>query len=169
MGSMSPTSSNPVTTLARLPGWVCVALGGALGALARWALTLVIPHGSWGWATTVSNLCGAALLGAIFSAHARLSRPKPDGAGPSTVPAADSAKLLLGTGFCGAFTTYSTLIADVVLTGGLRPVSAAAWLATQLALGILAAFVGSRIGEAAWSRGPSAQAMTTQNPQPSRK
>ncbi len=75
-----------------------IFLGGAAGALARVGLTQLFPaaDGHWPWAVFAINLAGAFLLGYIVRhVQARgshhLIRP------------------LLGSGFCGAFTTFSTM------------------------------------------------------------
>ena len=76
-----------------------VAVGAVAGALLRWktANTAVkygvsVPH-----TTAAINVVGSFVLGAIAArAHS-----------PHT-------KLLVGTGFCGSFTTFSTFSVDVV-------------------------------------------------------
>lgn len=82
---------------------LAVAAGGALGALARYWLERYavhrvgerVPYG-----TLAANLIGAALLGAVFGLHER-----------GTV--SDTLLLFLGTGFCGALTTFSGLMGQV--------------------------------------------------------
>jgi CrcB protein len=75
-----------------------VALGGALGAAARYGLIVAWPHAPDGfpWATLVTNLSGCALIGVLMQlvttriAPHRLVRP------------------FFGTGVLGGFTTFST-------------------------------------------------------------
>lgn len=73
--------------------------GGVIGALGRVGLAEALPHGaeSWPWATFVVNLVGCALLGWFVT---RLGERLP----PSTYR-----RPFLGTGICGALTTFSTL------------------------------------------------------------
>lgn len=73
--------------------------GGVIGALARVGLSEALPHGAdaWPWATFIVNLLGAALLGWFVT---RLGERLP----PSTYR-----RPFLGTGICGALTTFSTL------------------------------------------------------------
>jgi len=73
--------------------------GGAIGALARAGLAEALPHdpGEWPWATFIVNLAGAALLA---WATTRLSE---------MVAPTRYWRFLVGTGFCGALTTFSTL------------------------------------------------------------
>jgi CrcB protein len=73
--------------------------GGCLGAAARAGLSQWLPHdpGGWPWATFAANLAGAALLGWAVT---RLQERTPPTA---------YRRPLLGTGLCGALTTFSTL------------------------------------------------------------
>ncbi|MDP6214835.1 MAG: fluoride efflux transporter CrcB [Acidimicrobiales bacterium] len=75
-----------------------VGLGGAVGSIARWAISEMIPleqDGHMPWATITVNLLGAFLLGALMTLAA-LSEIE-----SGTV-------LLVGTGLLGGFTTMST-------------------------------------------------------------
>ena len=79
--------------------YVLVALGSALGGVARVALAGDI-YRRWGtafpWGTLAVNLSGCFLMGVFFSwAEVRL-RLSP------------AARLFLMAGFCGGFTTFST-------------------------------------------------------------
>jgi len=84
------------------PGYVLVVIaGGVFGALARYGLSTLLPApGGWPLPTLVINLAGALLLGALLEA---LVRRGPDTGTRRII------RLLAGTGFMGAFTTYSTL------------------------------------------------------------
>ncbi|NHN54779.1 fluoride efflux transporter CrcB [Calidifontibacter sp. DB0510] len=79
---------------------VLVALGGGLGAVARFVFdSLVNRHrrGPIPWGTVMINVIGSFLLGLLTGA---LTHQMP-GASPTV-------KAILGTGFCGGFTTFST-------------------------------------------------------------
>ncbi|WNM32204.1 fluoride efflux transporter CrcB [Streptomyces sp. Li-HN-5-11] len=87
---------------AQAPVIAVVALGGALGAVARYALTLwwPTPPGGFPWATFWTNVAGCAVIGVfmvviteVWAAH-RLVRP------------------FFGTGVLGGFTTFSTYAVD---------------------------------------------------------
>ena len=84
------------------PGFVLVVItGGVFGALARSGLSTVLPApGGWPLPTLIINLTGAFLLGVLLEA---LVRRGPDTGRLRVI------RLLAGTGFMGAFTTYSTL------------------------------------------------------------
>lgn len=71
-----------------------VALGSAVGALARWALGVVVPDGSgFPWTTFATNVVGSGLL-ALLPALAAVRRRR-------------LLALGLGTGVLGGFTTLS--------------------------------------------------------------
>lgn len=92
----------------RLRFVVLVAAGGALGTAARYGVDVVLPHrtGQWPWSTLVVNILGAFVLGLLLEL---LLRHGPDTGARRMV------RLGIGTGFCGAFTTYSALATDTVL------------------------------------------------------
>jgi CrcB protein len=75
-----------------------VFAGGAIGTLLRLALVegIEVEPGHWPWATFAANLAGAFVLGLVAT---RFS---------SDSSRAQRARALLGTGLCGALTTFST-------------------------------------------------------------
>jgi CrcB protein len=118
--------------------------GGAIGTLARYAVerAVLTPAGAgWPTATFVVNVVGAFLLGALVG---RLTRP-----GPASERAV-IARLALGTGVLGGFTTYSTLAVETALLGrsghwGL----AVAYPVASAVAGVVAAVAGLRSGRRA--------------------
>jgi CrcB protein len=114
-------------------------VGGAAGTACREALTLVIPTlGDVHISIVAINVVGAFLLGLLGEA---LTRP---GIDPATRV---DATLLLGTGFCGGFTTYSTLATDTaVLNSNGHLTEAVVYATATLVIGGLATFAGMVLG-----------------------
>jgi len=83
---------------------LAVLAGGALGALARTGLAeaLDVPPGRWPWATFIVNLAGAAALAYFVT---RLQE---------RLPLSAYRRPFLGTGLCGALTTFSTLQVELL-------------------------------------------------------
>jgi fluoride exporter len=106
-----------------------IFLGGAIGALARYGLAEALPHeaGTWPWATFAANVAGALALGYLTT---RLQERLP----PSAYR-----RPLLGTGLCGALTTFSTMQVELLqmLDHGEAGL-AASYAAASIAAGVLA-------------------------------
>jgi CrcB protein len=115
-----------------------IAAGGALGALARWAVAEALPHsgGQVPWATLITNVLGCFLIGVLMVVVIE------------RVPERRLVRPFLGTGILGGFTTFSTYAVD---TRGLlatdRPALAAAYLVGTLVLGLVAVVLGLRLAE----------------------
>lgn len=73
--------------------------GGFIGAVARAELDLALPHDSaqWPWATFIVNIAGAFLLGYFAT---RLQE---------RLPLSAFGRPFVGTGLCGALTTFSAM------------------------------------------------------------
>ena len=85
-----------------------VAVGGALGAMARFALNVFLQRDiAFPWGTLSANLLGCLVMGAI--AHLVASSAWFNEAG--IVP--DQYRLLFAIGFCGSFTTLSALVMEL--------------------------------------------------------
>jgi CrcB protein len=102
-----------------------VALGAAVGAPARLLAGRVLDRRTH-WGTLLVNLLGSAFLGWLVG-HGVDGRPL----------------ALLGTGFCGAFTTYSAVAVQSVNRGGWR--GAAYAVGTVLGC-LLVAWAGYELG-----------------------
>lgn len=119
--------------------WLLVCLGAALGAPARYLVSRAVqartgsrfPAG-----TLVVNVAGSLVLGALLGAASHR------GVAPAVVAA-------LGTGFCGALTTYSTFGYDSVelAEDGDRGLAALNVVVSLLA-GLAAAALGWALGRA---------------------
>jgi CrcB protein len=115
-----------------------VALGGAVGAVARWALTVAWPDPVAGfpWTIFAVNVVGAGVLALLpgFAAVRRRELLPP----------------LLGTGVLGGFTTLSTYSdqARALVAHG-RPVLAATYVVGTLAACLLVVALADRLSTAA--------------------
>ena len=111
-------SANPTTLITAT---VAVFLGGALGGLARWALSQ-IPADRVG--TFAANMAGATILGFVAGAP-------------------EVWQLAAGVGFAGALSTWSTLakeIGELIKTKNYG--EAARYVAWTAVLGIVSAYFG---------------------------
>jgi CrcB protein len=83
---------------------VAVFIGGAVGTVARATLGTfaTADPGRWPWPTFVVNIVGAFLLG--YFTTRLLER----------LPVSSYRRPLLGTGFCGGLTTFSTMQVETV-------------------------------------------------------
>jgi CrcB protein len=112
---------------------VAVAVGGALGTIARYELSLVDPltSGRFPWATFVANLIGSFVLGV---AVVTLTETRPWGRVP---------RVLVTVGFCGGLTTFSTwMVESVLLTRDGDGGVAVLYLVTSLVAGLGAVAFG---------------------------
>jgi len=111
-----------------------VFAGGAVGTLARYLLALALPPiGGLPIATLLVNVVGAFLLGALLGGLARRGDESRRGR---------TLRLLIGTGFMGGFTTYSSLAVETTqLFGG-----GSGWLGAGYAIGTLVVGLGASLG-----------------------
>lgn len=111
-----------------------VAVGGLVGAEARYALGLALPHGptQWPWSTLLINTTGCVLIGVLMVVITEL------------VDAHPLARPLLGVGFLGGYTTFSTYTVEIVnlVRAGRAPL-ALGYLAGTPVIAVLAAAAGA--------------------------
>ena len=118
------------------PDWhlvTAVALGGVLGAEARYGLGLLVPHGAaqFPWSTLLINGTGSFALGALLAVLA-VTRPN------------QLIRPFAGSGILGGYTTFSTFAVDTDRLLRLhRPALAFEYVATTLAVCALAVWVGT--------------------------
>ena len=87
-----------------LAAWIGLLAGGAVGAPSRYLLDGYVysrTGGEYPWGTFIINAAGSLVLGVLTGLALD------HGLNPT-------AELILGTGFCGAFTTFSTFTFDTV-------------------------------------------------------
>jgi len=113
---------------------VWIGLAGALGTLTRFGLYPIMPPRSgdgFPWATLLANVLGCYLFGVVWMLAER------------KVAFSEDTKVIVLTGFMGAFTTYSTFAFETgqLLKDGYNGL-ALANLTAQTVLGIGALFLG---------------------------
>jgi CrcB protein len=115
---------------------VAIAAGGAIGALARVGLSQAFPSatGTWPWAIFAINLVGALMLGCFVT---RLQE---------RLPVSTLRRPLLGTGLCGALTTFSTVQVEMLqMLDAHHDGLAASYIAASVAGGYLMVHVASAL------------------------
>ncbi|MCH9694803.1 MAG: CrcB family protein [Gammaproteobacteria bacterium] len=91
-----------------LYSYLFVAAGGALGAMARFALNVWLQRDvEYPWGTLTANLLGCLVMGVIAQLIASTSWFNAAGIVP------DQYRLLFAVGFCGSFTTLSSLMLEL--------------------------------------------------------
>lgn len=117
-------------------GWIAVAVGGALGSMARHAVYLATPAQRFPLATVVVNLSGCFIAGLLVGllASRRIDLP-------------DQWRDFVFVGLLGGFTTFSTFGLDTFLLARTQsPGYAAINVGLQVVGGLFAVWLGYRLG-----------------------
>ncbi len=113
--------------------YLLVGLGGALGAMGRHGvgqLVMRIGYTGFPYATMIVNILGSFLIGVVIGYLAK-----------TTPEWSHSARLLLATGFCGGFTTFSAFSLDAyALYERGQMAAAAGYVGLSVVLSIVALF-----------------------------
>jgi CrcB protein len=114
--------------------WVMVAVGGAIGSMARFGAYRLWPVGASGWpvATLTVNLVGSFAIGLLYIYVA------------ARAGGAENARLFWMTGVLGGFTTYSAFALESALFG--FSVTGIAYTAATVVGCLLAALLGLKTG-----------------------
>jgi fluoride exporter len=111
-----------------------VAAGGLIGVLTRYGLGTTVSADNQPWMIFAINMAGSLLLGAVLPWSEGLSEPVRTG---------------IAVGFCGGFTTFSTVSVQVFLDARSGDTSfALLYLAATIAGGIIAVALGYYAGRA---------------------
>lgn len=88
-----------------MKSFLFVMVGGALGAALRFQLSRMLPvsMGGWPWPTFAANVFGGLAMGALAAWGMRFGA------------AGESARLLLGVGLLGGFTTFSAFSLEMAM------------------------------------------------------
>ncbi len=127
----------PAASVSHAAAALLVALGGAVGAVLRYAVGVWAvqagPNVRWPWGTLVVNLVGSLAIGLLAPTLARN----------------DALRLLVVTGVLGGFTTFSAFSFDTLamIQAG-RTGAALAYVAVSTAGGIALCALGWRIAAA---------------------
>ncbi|MEC9277715.1 MAG: CrcB family protein [Chloroflexota bacterium] len=121
--------------------WLLVALGGSVGALCRYGVDRAAASilGTTVLGTFVVNVTGSLILGILLGTAAVKSNWPP------------AYSLFLTVGFCGSFTTFSTITvasAGIIEEGDY--IRAILNIGGSILIGLLAAFTGLWIGRNAF-------------------
>ena len=110
-----------------------IAVGGMVGASARYAVELALPHasGAWPWATFWTNALGCFLIGILMVFVTETGRAHP------------LLRPFVGVGVLGGYTTFSTYAVQVTqLAEGGDPARALAYLVGTLLAALVAVTLG---------------------------
>jgi len=116
-----------------------VALGGAVGAVARYqlgraAMWMGGPGASLPWGTLIANVLGSFAMGLLMGWLAR------SGAGSA---GSEALRLALGVGVLGGFTTFSAFSMETIqLLGRGQTATAAIYVAGSVLAGLVALYFG---------------------------
>ena len=121
-----------------MPVIVGVALGGALGASARYGLDRLIERRStavFPWSTFTINLTGCFLMGLVTAALVDRHH----------LPAWLRVGIVVG--FIGGYTTFSTFVQEAYDVGDIHHVAIAlAYVVASIAAGLVVLYAGLRVG-----------------------
>lgn len=117
---------------------IYIFLGGGTGSVLRYCMQValherIIPY-SFPWATFTVNILGSFLIGLFYTLSARFNL-------------STEVRMLLTTGLCGGFTTFSTFSNDglIMIKQGFYSLFILYTL-LSIVLGVIAAFAGGAFG-----------------------
>lgn len=116
---------------------IAIFIGGGAGSMLRYGVQVFLHERitayHFPWATFTVNIVGSFLIGMFYAVSVRYNLSV-------------EVRLMLTTGLCGGFTTYSTFSNDVMLllrSGHVYP--AVIYIVLSLLLGVGACFLGYKI------------------------
>ena len=118
---------------------IAIFLGGGTGSVLRYCVQLalherIVPY-NFPWATFTVNIVGSFLIGLFYAWSARFNLPT-------------DLRLLLTTGLCGGFTTFSTFSSDGIgLLKGEFYGTFITYTLLSIAIGLTAVVAGGYLGK----------------------
>ncbi len=125
---------------------VVTALGGGLGAAARYGVELLWPTapGAFPWAMLGINAAGCALIGVLMAVSGRVGAPN------------RLVRPFFGTGLLGGFTTFSAYVGDIRrLVGQGQATTGLAYLVLTLVVSLTVAWSASAVTRHLITRRPA--------------
>jgi fluoride exporter len=114
-----------------LKNLLLVGLGGSIGSMARYAVSLLIKSITFPFATLSVNIIGSFIIGLVLAMSIKE-------AGIS-----DNWKIFVATGICGGFTTFSAFsLENMGLLQSGKITMAVIYIIFSIVLGIVATFLG---------------------------
>ena len=117
-----------------MKSFLFVGLGGSIGAMLRYFITVTWKTGSFPFNTLLINIIGCLLIGIVLALSEK------------TNFVTENTKLFLATGICGGFTTFSAFSLEnfqLLKTG--EYLTAGFYIFTSVAACIMATFIGFKI------------------------
>jgi fluoride exporter len=117
-----------------LKNFLLVGLGGGIGSMARFAVSLLIRSKTFPYAILSINIIGSFIIGLVFAMSI-----KEEGLSANW-------KLFLATGICGGFTTFSAFsLENMELLQSGKIGMAFLYITSSVVLAIAAAFLGYQL------------------------
>lgn len=121
-----------------MTGFLLVALGGALGSMARYGVGLAVHSTTFPYATLIVNVAGCLCIGLALPTIERAASMTPE------------FRQLVVVGFLGGFTTFSAFGSETIALMRLGAGVALLNVAANVVAGLAAVAIGRAIG-GAWS------------------
>lgn len=117
-----------------LKNFLLVGLGGAIGSMLRYAISLLVTVKQFPYSTLIVNIAGSFIIGAVLALSLKNDM------------FSNNWKIFLATGICGGFTTFSAFAAEnmALLQSGKYGI-ALMYILASLLLGIAAVVLGFKL------------------------